>query len=202
MRAYAALSADVKIMHRLGLLIGAAKLEPDPRTMRNLEAKFRLHNLAAAGDRALAIGFETRGALSQRDTFFTVPNGKLKLREQGDGASLIHYRRASQRELQVSDYTIVPVPDPAAMRAALSAALGILAEVSKQRTLMIRGGNIRFHLDRVERLGDFGEIEAVLPDHAQPQSYQDEVSEILSALGVSQADLIEVSYFELLRIPA
>ena len=47
--------------------------------------------------------------LIQRDTFYVVANGKLKLREQDDGAWLIHYRRDDQRELQVSDYTIVPV---------------------------------------------------------------------------------------------
>ena len=199
MRAYAALSADVKIIRRLELHGGAATLKAHGRSMRNLEAKFRLENLVTARERAIAIGFETRGVLIQRDTFFTVPNGKLKLREQPDGASLIHYRRDSQRELQLSDYAIIPVPDPAALRAILTAALGVLAEVRKQRTLMMRR-NVRLHLDRVERLGNFGEIEAVLADDAPPQSCHDEVSQILTTLGVSETDLIDVSYFELVGL--
>ncbi|MGA2410456.1 MAG: class IV adenylate cyclase [Candidatus Binataceae bacterium] len=170
------------------------------RKMRNLEAKFRLKNLEAARGHALAIGFEERGILIQRDTFFSVPNGKLKLRQQTGCASLIHYRRSDQSELQLSDYAIATISDPDALRAMLAAALGVLAEVRKQRTLMMRR-NIRLHLDRVERLGDFGEIEAVLPDDSPPDGYQKEVSAILTALGIVELDLIGVSYFELLKPP-
>src|SRR5580704_6464534 len=112
--------------------------QSNARIMRNLEAKFRLADYPTAHESALAIGFEPRGLLIQRDTFFVVANGKLKLREQPDDAWLIHYRRNDQRELQMSDYTIVPVDDPAAMRAMLGDALGTLAEVRKERTLMMR----------------------------------------------------------------
>jgi len=165
--------------------------------MRNLEAKFRLADHQSAHERALAIGFEPHGLLIQRDTFLVVANGKLKLREQPDGAWLIHYRRDDQRELQVSDYTIVQVGDPAAMRTMLGDALGTLAEVRKERTLMMRR-NVRLHLDRVEGLGAFGEIEAVLADDDLPQAFHDEVAGILENLGVAAKDLIERSYFELL----
>ena len=92
----------------------------DAQIMRNLEAKFRLTDHPTAYARALARGFEPRGILIQRDTFFVAASGKLKLREQPGGAWLIHYRRGDQRELQVSEYTIVPVSDPAAMRTMLS----------------------------------------------------------------------------------
>src|SRR6266436_3870540 len=126
--------------------------------MRNLEAKFRLRDLALARRRAEAIGFELRVLLIQRDTFFRVEHGKLKLREEPGGAALIHYRRDRLAGLDLSDYQIVQVAHPEAMRAD---ALGVLAEVRKERTLMMRG-NIRLHLDRVEGLGEFGEIEAVL----------------------------------------
>jgi adenylate cyclase class 2 len=165
--------------------------------MRNLEAKFRLADHPTAHERALAIGFEPRGILLQRDTFFVVANGKLKLREQPDGAWLIHYRRGDQQELQVSDYTIVPVSDAKPVRAMLGDALGTLAEVRKERTLMTRR-NVRLHLDRVEGLGAFGEIEAVMADGDLPQAFHDEVAGILENLGVAANDLIERSYFELL----
>lgn len=166
--------------------------------MRNLEAKFRLldHDLAYA--RSLAIGFESTAVLIQRDTFYVVANGKLKLREQDNGAWLIHYRRDDQRELQVSNYTLVPVSEPAAMRALLTDALGALASVRKHRTLMMRR-NVRLHLDRVEELGNFGEIEAVLREGESPVQFQAEVAEILAALGIATADLINQSYFELMQ---
>jgi predicted adenylyl cyclase CyaB len=99
--------------------------------------------------------------------------------------------------LQVSDYTIVPVGDPAALRTMLGDALGTLAEIRKERTLMMRR-NVRLHLDRVEGLGVFGEIEAVMADGESPQAFHDEVAGILHELGVTPSDLIERSYFELL----
>jgi predicted adenylyl cyclase CyaB len=166
--------------------------------MRNLEAKFRLSDHELAYERAAAMGFEPKGVLIQRDTFYLAANGKLKLREQDNGAWLIHYRRGDQRELQVSDYTLVPVSEPPAMRALLTDALGVLAEVRKERTLMLRR-NVRLHLDRVEGLGDFGEIEAVLQAGDSPLQFQEEVAGILAGLGIATKDLINVSYFELMQ---
>ncbi len=61
--------------------------------MKNLEAKFRLLNHAEAQARAAALGYVRRAILNQRDTFFRVANGKLKLREENGGAVLIFYRR-------------------------------------------------------------------------------------------------------------
>ncbi len=166
--------------------------------MRNIEAKFRLKDLGAAEDTATRIGYEPRGVLIQRDTFFNVANGKLKLREEPDGAALVFYRRGAHGALMLSDYEIVPVADPERTRAMLGAALGVLAEVCKKRTLLMRG-NLRLHLDRVEQLGEFGEIEAVLGAGAGEPSSRTAVDELLTALGVRRDDLISVSYFELAR---
>jgi predicted adenylyl cyclase CyaB len=167
--------------------------------MRNLEAKFRLNDLAAARHGAEAIGFAFAAVLEQRDTFFVVPSGKLKLREQGGDGWLIHYHRDHSQQLELSNYEIVTVADPAATRAILLAALGAQAEVRKQRTLLMRR-NIRLHLDHVDGLGDFGEIEAVLGDDDRADTYRAEVGEILAGIDVAAADLIDVSYFELIRL--
>ena len=61
--------------------------------MKNLEAKFRLADLVEAEQRAAAIGYTRRAILEQRDTFFRVANGKLKLREENGSAVLIFYHR-------------------------------------------------------------------------------------------------------------
>jgi adenylate cyclase, class 2 len=166
--------------------------------MRNLEAKFRLSDLARTLERAEAMGFAVRAVLSQRDTFFNVPFGKLKMREQPDGASLIHYQRAHSQNLELSNYEIIPVADASAMRAILSAALGVLAEVRKERMVLMRR-NIRLHLDHVDNLGEFAEIEAVLDGYDAADSYRAEVAEILAGLEIREPDLIAVSYFELMR---
>ena len=165
--------------------------------MKNLEAKFPLADLARAESRATALGYTRRAILNQRDTFFHVPNGKLKLREEDDKAALIFYRRNDSGTLMQSNYEIAPVSDLATTRHILDAALGTLATVEKVRILLTRD-NIRLHLDRVASLGDFGEIEAVIPDGDDLELSRTAVDELLAALEIIPANLIDVSYFEML----
>jgi predicted adenylyl cyclase CyaB len=171
--------------------------------MRNLEAKFRLDDLETARAAALALGYTVRASFTQRDSFFAAARGKLKLREQPPEAWLIHYERDREDGLMLSRYEIVPVADPARTREMLSRALGVLAEVRKHRTLLMRQ-NVRLHLDRVDTLGGFGEIEAVLSEGNEgdagegPACARAAVDKLLGALGIGARELIEVSYFELL----
>ncbi|MGA9723324.1 MAG: class IV adenylate cyclase [Candidatus Binatus sp.] len=169
--------------------------------MTNLEAKFRLIDLAKAEARATALGYARRATLNQRDTFFRVANGKLKLREENGSAVLIYYHRSEAGPLMLSDYEIVPVADPVRTLRILDSAIGTLAVVEKVRILMMRD-NVRLHLDVVANLGKFGEIEAVIADGDDPERSRAAVDEILAALAVSQSDLIDVSYFEMLADPA
>lgn len=171
--------------------------------MRNLEAKFALGDLDAARAAALELGYTARASFMQRDTFFVVARGKLKLREQPPEAWLIHYERDRESGLMLSRYEIVPVADPAHTREMLARALGLLAEVRKHRTLLTRR-NVRLHLDRVETLGGFGEIEAILDQRSEADAGEEAVSaraavdELLGVLGVGAGELIDVSYFELM----
>jgi len=166
--------------------------------MRNVEAKFPLPDLAGARQRAEALGFECIGTFLQHDTFFVVSNGKLKLREQPDGAWLIYYRRHHEHGFELSNYEIVVISEPLKLRELLSAALGVLAEVRKRRTLL-RRANLRLHLDRVDNHGAFGEIEAVLDEREDPTHCRTEIAAILAALQIPSEQLIGVSYFELKR---
>ncbi len=132
--------------------------------MQNLEAKFKLYDLDRARKQAEELGYRYQATLRQRDTFFRVATGKLKLREEDSaGAALIFYGREDSKGLRLSSYEIVAVPEPEKIRALLTGALGVLATVAKRRVLLTRG-NVRFHLDTVDELGEFGEIEAVLAE--------------------------------------
>lgn len=144
----------------------------------------------------MAIGYSPRSVLRQRDTFFRVANGKLKLREEDIRAMLIHYGRKETDSLQLSNYEIVPIPDAENTRAMLAEALGVIAEVRKDRILLVRA-NVRLHLDRVEGLGDFGEIEAVIAAGDDPEASRAAVDETLAALQIGRNDLIDISYFEI-----
>src|ERR1035437_11138898 len=94
--------------------------------MKNLEAKFRLLNHAEAEARATALGYTRRAILNQRDTFFRVANGKLKLGEENGSTVLIFYQRIESGSLMLSDYEIVPVADPARALRVLEDALGAI----------------------------------------------------------------------------
>jgi predicted adenylyl cyclase CyaB len=125
----------------------------------NLELKARIRSCAEARARAESGGAHFQGILRQLDTYFHVRRGRLKLREHAQGpAELIHYERAEDSLERWSNYRTIPVADPGAMKAALSEALGILAEVRKERTLFLYRG-ARIHLDRVEGLGEYIEFE-------------------------------------------
>jgi predicted adenylyl cyclase CyaB len=168
--------------------------------MQNLEAKFKLDDLNRARKQAEALGYQFKATLLQRDTFFRVAQGKLKLREEESGARLIFYGRVDSRHLKISNYEMVPIPEPEKTREIMTQALGTIATVRKTRVLMMRD-NVRLHLDRVDNLGDFGEIEAVLSEHDNAERSRPAVDELSSALGIESDNLIAESYFEMLRPP-
>ena len=129
---------------------------------RNVEIKVRDPDQAATLRRALALpGVEDHGELRQRDTYFGRANGRLKLREQAPGGAwLIAYQRPDGEDARTSAYRLADVADPAATREALDAVLGTKVVVTKARRLLIWEG-VRIHLDEVEGLGTFAELEAV-----------------------------------------
>src|SRR3954467_175457 len=128
---------------------------------RNVELKARDPDPERSLERCVALGAEDRGELRQRATSSAARRGRLKLREQEPGgAELIAYERADAAEARESRYRIAPVADPAALREALAAALGTVAGVERRRHLLVWEG-VRIHLDRVDGLGDFVELEGV-----------------------------------------
>jgi adenylate cyclase class 2 len=132
---------------------------------RNIELKARDPDPAHSFQASLDLGAEDHGWLQQLDTYFRVPHGRLKLREQDERAELIYYERSDQAIERESNYRIVPVHDPESLKDSLGAALGILVAVEKSRRLLI-WRNVRIHLDEVPGLGSFIELEAV----AEPDS--------------------------------
>jgi homotetrameric cytidine deaminase len=158
---------------------------------RNLEIKARDPDPARSLERALALGAEDHGEITQRDTYFGRTAGRLKLREQSPGdAELIEYRRPDEAGPRVSDYRLVPVSAPDALREALDAALGTLVVVEKRRRLLLWEG-VRIHLDEVEGLGSFVELEATDADPSK-------VVFLRAELDIPDERLIAGSYSDLL----
>lgn len=169
---------------------------------RNIEIKARIDRVEAVLPRARALAEGEPQALEQDDTFFAVPHGRLKLREFGDGnAELIHYQRADTVEAKASDYVRTAVPDATALREALTRACGRLGRVRKRRLLLLIG-TTRIHLDRVDGLGDFIEIEVVLADGRSDAAGIDEANALMGALGLDHAPRLAGAYLDLLQAAA
>ena len=146
-----------------------------------------------------ALGGERVGLDEQRDTYFAVPRGRLKLRESSlSGAQLIPYLRPDGGGARRSDYRVIPVPDAAGMRRLLSELLGVHRVVRKRREVLL-WRNVRIHLDRVEALGSFLELEAVFDGSAESERAQHEAcAHVLRELGLSHEPGIPGSYESLL----
>lgn len=129
---------------------------------RNIEIKARIDGIDTLLLQARALADGEPELIEQDDSFFHVAHGRLKLRQFGDGsAELIHYHRGDGLEARASEYVRVSVPDAAALREALVRGCGLRGRVRKRRWLLMLG-QTRLHLDRVEGLGDFLELEVVL----------------------------------------
>ena len=136
------------------------------RPMRNVELKSRDPDPARTLELALALGARDEGEITQRDTYFGGSRARVKLREQTPGDDeLIAYRRPDDEQARVSEYLRVAVPDAAALKEALDAAYGTRVVVAKQRRLLL-WENVRIHLDEVEGLGSYMELEALAPTDA------------------------------------
>jgi homotetrameric cytidine deaminase len=161
---------------------------------RNVEVKA----LDPDPERSLAIcrelGAEDRGVLVQRDTYFRAPSGRLKLREERDaGATLVQYDRPDAAAARVSRYRLVAIEDADGLREALDAALGTLVIVEKQRRLLLWKG-VRIHLDQVDGLGDFVELEGVAEPGSDLSAERRRVDALAEALGIVPERIVAESY--------
>ena len=165
---------------------------------RNVELKAHDPDPARTLERALAAGAEDRGLLRQRDTYFAVPHGRLKLREEEPGgATLIAYERPDAAAERVSDYRLVPVAEPELLRDALAAAGGISAVVVKRRHLLV-WETVRIHLDEVRGLGSFLELEAVAEPGSDLSRERALVARLRELLEIGDGALREGSYADAL----
>jgi len=166
---------------------------------RNVEIKARAADPGTLRARAERLSGGPPAVLEQNDTFFHCREGRLKLRElAGAPAELIHYVRPDTAGPSECRYTVCPCEAPGLLREALTAALGVRGRVRKVRSLYLVG-RTRIHLDEVEGLGAFVELEVVLDPDQSSDDGERTAREIMDALGIDPADLLETAYIDLLE---
>lgn len=165
----------------------------------NVEIKARVRDMGALLARVERISGAPGRVIEQEDTFFHAEKGRLKLRVLApDRGELIAYERADVSGPKVSDFLIARTDDPDSLKRVLAAALGIRGVVRKRRALHIVDPT-RIHLDEVEGLGDFMELEVMLGERQSIADGQAIAEEWMRRLGIEPGDLVQGAYMDLLE---
>ena len=164
----------------------------------NIEIKARARRFADIKARAVSLSDTPEQVILQTDIFFNTPQGRLKLRILADHAQLIYYTRPDQEGPKRSDYHITRSTDPENLKRVLELAYGIRGMVRKTRYLYL-AGQTRIHLDDVEGLGQFMELEVVMQEGQSDADGQKIAEDLMASLGVEGSDLIDGAYMDLLE---
>ena len=165
---------------------------------RNVEIKAGIRDMANLKRLVEKFSDQTVTVLIQEDVFFHVTKGRLKLRIFSDGeGELISYERSDVLGPKESTYFIAPVKKPAQLKTALTHALGIRGVIKKKRCLYFIG-QTRIHLDEVEGLGDYIELEVVLSENQTWDEGKKKADELMDLLQIEEEDLVDRAYIDLI----
>lgn len=164
----------------------------------NLEIKARCPDLESVRCSARELCGSSGAIELQTDTYFEVAHGRLKLREiEKKPPVLIAYHRPDTPGARTSGYHLVPVADATLLKAALSDALSVRVVVRKRREIYL-WHNVRIHLDEVEGLGNFIELEAVVTPQDDEKVCRSRVEFLCAKLQIRSEAQMGPSYADLL----
>lgn len=166
---------------------------------RNVEIKAKVDDPKKLRRYAKNLTKRPPKTLFQKDVFFYIKWGRLKLRflskTQGQ---LIFYQRNNDTHARKSEYFIYETKNPGKLYQVLRTILGEKIVVKKQRHLYLLG-QTRIHVDKVEKLGNFMELEVVLKKNQSVSEGRKICHKIMQKLGIQQTDLIPYAYADLLE---
>ena len=164
----------------------------------NVEIKARCADPAVIRAVLRDRGADFRGTDHQIDTYFAVPNGRLKLRAGKIENNLIHYHRPDQAGPKPSEVRLYRPTNGEALGRLLQAALDVKVVVDKQREIYFID-NVKFHLDNVAGLGTFVEIEAIDADGGiGAERLYEQCRHYLTLFGIQADELLRHSYSDML----
>lgn len=164
----------------------------------NIEIKARSYDHDRVRNVLKKHNADFKGVDHQIDTYFIVPEGRLKLREGNIENNLIHYVRSDHSGPKRSDITLFTSSPGSSLKDILIKALGVKVVVDKKREVYFID-NVKFHVDVVEDLGTFVEIEAIDSDGSiGVEKLRAQCDHYIDLLGIKEEDLISVSYSDLI----
>lgn len=147
----------------------------------------------------LASNADYKGTDHQIDTYFHAKSGRLKLREGKIENNLIHYFREDKKTSRESKVNLYKTQSDSNLKEILEKSMGTRCVVDKKREIFFID-NVKFHIDNVEGLGKFVEIEAIDSDGNIPkEKLQEQCNYYIKLLEINAKDLISQSYSDLLE---
>ena len=166
----------------------------------NIEIKARVESLDPLRSFLVQHHAKLLGVDHQKDTYFKVPQGRLKMREGNIEHALIFYQRPNQAGPKKSEVFLHKVvAGDASLGHLLHHALEIDVIVEKSREIYFIE-NVKFHLDLVSGLGYFAEIEAIDQDGSiGEEKLRAQCSYYMQQWNIASQDLLTQSYSDMLR---
>ena len=166
----------------------------------NIEIKAKSANQGKIREILKSLNADFRGTDHQTDTYFNVKIGRLKLREGNIENHLIYYEREDKEGPKQSNVILYKSNPESSLKKILTKALGILVIVKKQREIYFVD-NVKFHLDAIQDLGTFVEIEAIDKDGTiGKEKLLGQCNHYMNLFEISNEDLIPVSYSDLMMM--
>jgi len=164
----------------------------------NFEFKARAADIELLEKKLLALHPLFIGEDHQKDTYFHVKEGRLKLREGNIEQSLIWYQRPDTATAKQSDVLLYQHSPDKALKEILIRVHGIKVVVDKRRRIYFID-NVKFHFDRVATLGNFVEVEAIDRDGSIGlPTLEAQCEKYARLFEIGQNDYVAGSYSDLL----
>ena len=176
--------------------------KPDDHSSRlNIEIKARTSGHTRIRTYLKDHNADFKGLDHQIDTYFSVTQGRLKIREGNVESCLVYYERDDRPGPKPCRYHIVQfkpgTPEAARIKELLAVSIGILCVVDKKREIYFID-QVKFHLDTVEKLGTFFEIEAIDTRGIGEETLRKHCGKYLSEIGIGEEQLVSVSYSDMI----
>jgi predicted adenylyl cyclase CyaB len=169
------------------------------KNILNVEIKSRCKSLYEIEQTLLNLGADFKGVDHQIDTYFDARKGRLKLRHGNIENSLIFYDRSNSAKSRESHILLEKLGTESNLLGILSESIGIKIVVDKKRKIFFIE-NVKFHVDEVENLGHFVEIEAICIDGSKNiEELKVQCDHYISVLKLKEKDFVELSYSDMVN---
>jgi predicted adenylyl cyclase CyaB len=163
-----------------------------------VEIKARVENHDLLKKKLSEIGAEYIGNFQQDDTYFKVPEGRLKLREtkNTNSVELIYYERENIPGPKQDEVFLIEVLESGQLKKLLKKTLKQFKVIEKIREIYNYQGTF-IHLDTVKSLGKYVEFERQTESNSNNKKDQNILQELMKTLEIQSQSLETLSYSEI-----